>query len=200
MTDLSKLKLSRFDVRSIDLTHPERWWLATRTLLTELVDPDIEDGAQRHDDRDELRWNTLGAILTEISVALQQKNYRRRGDDPHLVTIDVTPVEGGLTLAEAEVLESWFTYDESPRGDAWNVTVSNGRHRLFNVWAHHTNAALPIRSDLLDYTDEVDSERLAETIRDSATAGLASLPTIVRGRSPEYVAQLHAAANITPRA
>jgi hypothetical protein len=58
---------------------------------------------------------------------------------------------------------------------------------------------LPIRSDVLDYTDDVDSmgKSFAATIRDNATIGLNELPADVITRSPLYVAALTQATTIT---
>lgn len=75
----------------------------------------------------------------------------------------------------------------------------NGRHRPWNVWKHAPAAILPIRSNVLDYTDDVNTmgERFAATIRGNATTGLTELPTEVITRSPLYIDALTQATTIT---
>lgn len=190
----------RFDVVNVEIQRPTRWWLASRLLLSEISDPDVDDGVQRHADRDELRWHILGDLLTGISRALQEGDYVTSKSDELSVVVDVDHIDGGLTLAEAEVLDSWFSHQEAPRADGWSLAPANGRHRLWNVWRHSPQAIVPVRSVLLDFTDEIETEYLARTIRDGARVGLGNLPAVIEKTSPAYVAEIRQALNASPRA
>lgn len=187
----------RFWIDLISVDHPERWWTATRRQLVDQTDPDVDDGAQRHADRDEIRWHLVAAILSQVSAKLDARDYRDSKELPHTANVDVDSPPDGYTPAETAIITSWFTREEFPRADAWQTVSGNGRHRLYNVWLHRSDAPLPVRSHLLDFLDDIDSEHLAATIREQAAAGLARLPTIVRERSPHYAAQLRLATEAT---
>lgn len=190
----------RYDVRTVSFTHPERWWLASRTLLSDLVDPDVDDGAQRHCDRDDIRWHKLGGVLSEVAAALHRGDYRVIDPEAGWITVSITPIPDGLSVQEAGILESWFDHREAPRADAWSTTVKNGRHRIWNVWRHNPTAILPVRSDLLDYAVDVETEHHAQAVRADASSGLQRIPESVHQHSPLYIAQVAIATQVTPRA
>lgn len=173
--------------------------MATAGLFPGMVDPDIDDGRQRWPDRDDIRWDEIGLIITGVSLALADGSYDESQLLDDAVSVSISAPDGGLTLSETRILKSWFTFAEAPRGDLWVNDLVNGRHRLWNVWKHAPSAILPIRSGVLDYTDDVDSmgESFAATIRDNATMGLNKLPADVITRSPLYVAALAKAKTIT---
>ena len=181
----------RFDI--VIMNHPERWWSATRTLLVDQTDPDLEDGTQRHADRDTIRWHLIAAFLSQVSAKLDAGDYLRSAVLPDTVVIDVDSAPDGYTHEEALILESWFDPYEYPRADAWETHSGNGRHRLYNCFLHRPDATLPVRSHLLDFLDDIASEHLAATIRAQAEIGLAQLPAVVRERSPHYAHELQLA-------
>lgn len=157
--------------------------MATRDELPWLNNPDVDEGTQRSPDRDDIRWRELGAILTEVSSSLAEGRYVCSANLNDTIEIAITtgPPEG-LTLAEVEVLEAWFDYVDAPRGDPWSDGLVNGRHRLWNVWKHAPHAVLPIRSDLLDY-----SEKAAD---DLEKADIKNLSKGIADRSPLYIAEI----------
>lgn len=185
--------------KRLHIPRPERYWMATAGLFPGMVDPDIDDGRQRWPDRDDIRWDEIGLIITGVSLALADGSYDESQLLDDAVSVSISAPDGGLTLSETRILKSWFTFAEAPRGDLWVNDLVNGRHRLWNVWKHAPSAILPIRSGVLDYTDDVDSmgESFAATIRDNATMGLNKLPADVITRSPLYVAALAKAKTIT---
>lgn len=189
----------RFVFDLVEVNHPERWWTATRRQLVEQTDPDVDDGAQRHPDRDEIRWHLLGAMLSQISAKLDARDYRDSDALTDTVEVDVTGDPAGYTLPEMRILESWFSFGSYPKADGWDLASGDGRHRIWNIFAHRPDAHLPLRSHLLDFLDDVDHEHLAATLREQAAKGLAELPVVVRERSPHYMHQLRLATQITVR-
>lgn len=136
-------------------------------------------------------------MITGISLALADGSYDESQLLNDAIEISTTAPAGGLTLSETKTLKSWFTFAEAPRGDLWDNDLVNGRHRLWNVWKHAPAAILPIRSAVLDYTDDVNTRGVAATIRGNATTGLTELPTEVITRSPLYIDALTQATTIT---
>ncbi|WP_309107664.1 hypothetical protein [Arthrobacter sp.] len=65
----------------VQLSHPERFWFAASSEMPWLVDPDVEDGKQRHDARNSIRWNVIGEIVHELGLQLLLKNYRAVEDE-----------------------------------------------------------------------------------------------------------------------
>ena len=187
----------RFTLDLLEISRPERWWTATRLQLVDQADPDLEDGAQRHPDRDDIRWHLIGAMLSQISAKLDAGDYRDSAVLTNTAELDLTSDPSGYTLDEIRIIESWFTFGSYPKADGWQLASGDGRHRIWNVWRHRPDAQLPMRSHLLDFLDEIETEHLAATIREQATAGLAELPEVVRDRSPHYVHQLRLATQAT---
>jgi hypothetical protein len=187
MHEYEDLATIRFDFELVEVSWPDRWWTATRTQLTQLVDPDEEDGQQRYDDRDDVRWDVVGELLEQVSTRLDAGECRASDVLTDTVEVDLVSPQGGVTLQELRILESWFTFGEYPRADGWDEVPGTGRRRIFNVWKHRPGTRLPLRSLLLDYVDDVDTERLADAIRRQATEGLPAIPAAVRSRSPRYV-------------
>lgn len=197
-TDPSRVRVG---VDMVELTNPERWWLATADIMPWRTDPDAGETVPRHPDRDEIRWDVLGRVLTEVSNRLQCGEYERSARDPHVYEITFMPQGGGLTPGEVDILRSWFTTGEEPKADGWHTQLEDGRRRVWNVWRHKPNAWLPIRSFLLDYLDAVaeGGPFLAASIRERAVYGRKVLPSIVARRSPQYAAALERAQKVTTR-
>lgn len=191
----------RLVVDLMEVTHPERYWFATADLMPWRTDPDVDEGAQRHVDRHEIRWQILGKILTEITGRLQRRQWRSCDSRTDTVEVRFASPEGGLTPAEARILDSWFHAPTAPRADAWQNALEDGRHRLWNVWDHDPAAWLPVRSALLDYVDSVASygPRVAASIRETATYGLEATPPSVFTTSPLYTGELERAQTLTWR-
>ena len=193
----------RHKVAVIELSWPQRLWMATRQDIAWLADR-AEDAGHRYDaDIDDIRWQNLGAILTEISHALTSGNYEESAvlGETIAISIHSSPVDG-LTRAEFNILNTWIV--ATPRGDPSSDQLFNAGV-LWNVWKHAPQAILPIRSDILDYADDVDSAtdspsmaaECARVTRISAAAELKKLTTVFALRSPLYVAELARATTVT---
>ncbi len=191
----------RCPANAVEIANPERWWLATADLMPWRSDPDAGNPCPRYADRDEIRWDALGRILTEIARRLQGGEYVNRGSSPSVFEVQFTPPAGGLTGPEANILRSWFDAMDAPRADAWHTQLEDGRRRVWQVWENKPNAWLPIRSFLLDYLDRIPAGGpfLATSIRERAVYGRKVLPPIVARRSPQYAAALERAQKVTTR-
>lgn len=182
------------DASVVEIDRPDRYWIAARGDMTWLTNPDIDDRRVRHADRDDIDWKAVAAAATAISALLRagQLDASDGGASGFVATVP------GLTLRlrELQILESLFTYAEAIRGDLWDEGVINGRHRLWNIWRAAPDALIPVRSDLLDYTDDIESqgEAFAAIVADSARTGLHQLPAEVGQRAPLFAAALRAAA------
>lgn len=183
------------------IPNPERWWLATVELMPWLTDPELDVSRPYFRDRLEIRWKVLARVLTDISGRLQRGEYSYSRQFANTAEVPFSGPLGGLTVLEITILDSWFVPREAPRADAWHTELVDGRYRLWNVWAHDPTAWLPIRSPLLDATDEVakGGPFLAASIRERAVYGRRMLPTIVARRSPQYATALETAQKITTR-
>ena len=165
--------------------HPERWWLATLRDLPWLTDPDVDDGRQRWDDRDQLDWAGVGEAV--VAVWSWLASGEADPDEPATV---VVPAPWVLPPAEAAVVRSWWAA-EAPQGDVWSDELTNGRHRLWNVWRVAPAARLPIRSDTLGYMDDVPGmPQLAASIRDSVATGLKAAAQPLLAGNSRHVAEL----------
>ena len=183
---------------TVKIDRPERFWLACKDDVLELCDPDVEDGRQRHRDRDTINWARIGRYMERIGAVLRDA-CDRRGD----VEVEVRISDGGFTAEEENVIWSWLSSAEAPRMDPGDPVPVDGRHRLWNVWAHSPDAILPIRSALLDLVDDVPNEddSFAAYVRMCSSAMLTRVPTEIVERSPAYVAELIEASMMlfTPR-
>lgn len=191
----------RLPVSRAIVPNPERWWLATADLMPWRTDPELDGGRPFHRDRLEIRWRLLARVLTEIAGRLQRGEYTASRELPNAVDVPFAPPVGGFSVLEITILDSWFVPGDAPRADPWHTELVDGRYRIWNVWAYDSTAWLPIRSPLLDATDEVAAGGpfLAASIRERAAYGRRMLPTIVARRSPQYTSALEAAQKITTR-
>ncbi|MWV75927.1 hypothetical protein C5C31_11700 [Rathayibacter rathayi] len=182
------------DASTIEIDRPERYWVAAREDMPWLTDPDIDDRGCRHPDRDDVDWTAVAAAATSIS-SLLRAGQLDASDGEGSGFVATVP---GLTLRlrELEILESLFTVAEAIRGDLWDEGVVNGRHRLWNIWRAAPDALIPVRSDLLDHTDDIDSQgdTFAAVVTDSTRTAMRQLTAEVGQRAPLFTAALRAAA------
>ena len=192
----------RHTVGVVELNRPARRWMATRQDLPWLTDI---TATTLHADDPAIRWDCLGAILTEISNALTDGNYVAFAnfDEPIQITIRSGPADG-LATAELAILKTWSNSDTAPRGDLLSPHLS-AAELVWNVWKHAPEAILPVHSAVLDYEHDIDAytdgfaaaARSARITRDYAAAQLRELTAAQAKRSPLYVTELVRATTIT---
>ncbi|WP_314192007.1 hypothetical protein [uncultured Arthrobacter sp.] len=146
----------------IFISEPNFWWRADAAQIRKFVpvDPDVDDGRQRWDDRDEQRWNLIARAVTQVSQALATGGWEQEEDQGShgLVRIDA----GGLTDTEKKIVRKWFSADESVRMDPWFEPLQNGRHRLWSTLDFFGSEPVPIKGDALGYANPADTEVLGQ--------------------------------------
>lgn len=171
--------------------HPERWWIAARTDLPWLTDPDVDDGRVRWPDRDERQWTAVASLVEAVARAIASGGHDVDDDDPAVATVPADV--GALGPVDRKIVTSWFRAgSEAPSGDPWEDGLTNGRHRLWNAWRAAPDALLPIYSDTLAGLDDapVMGEQFAAVVAQSAADGLRDVPAGPANRSPRYVDEL----------
>ncbi|ERI36452.1 hypothetical protein M707_16260 [Arthrobacter sp. AK-YN10] len=144
----------------IFISEPNFWWRADAAQIRKFVpvDPDVDDGRQRWDDRDEQRWNLVARAVTQVSQALAAGGWEQEEDQGShgLVRIDVE----GLTTTEKKIVRKWFSSDEPVRMDPWFEPLQNGRHRLWSTLDFFGSEPVPIKGDAVGYANPADAEAL----------------------------------------
>lgn len=162
---------------------PREVWLAKFGDIPGLVDPD-EGRRPRHKDSSDLNWKAIGDAVENAGRKLVTGSYYIDDDGDQVMTIDLE--QYGFTDIEYRIVTGWLTAN-GPHGDPGIAGVSDGRHRLWNVWMQNPDAVLPIRSDILIYIDNVEENReLAGTMSDDVRKILKVAPQVVLDRSPQY--------------
>lgn len=193
----------------IFVPNPDRYWLAARTDLPWLVDPDLQDGRQRHPDRAVRRWSRIAAAVESVGTALAAEAHDVNPLDAAQAAVSIDTE--ALEPADVAIVESWFsTSREAPMGDPWDVSLDNGRHRLWCCWTAAPDALLPVSSGTLVWLDSVEAlaregddegaKRLLSQVRNEASNGLARLPGHIRRVSVRYVRALDDVARGVPAA
>lgn len=174
----------------IEVPHLERWWLVRPDDLADLADPDVEDGHQRHADRDLIDWGSIGDTVSAVWRQLNAAQALSGGarDDSQSLSGWADLDESSLGAVEIHIVRSWFSDDEAPRCDAWDDDVDDGRHRLWNVWASRPGLELPVASPTLESLDDGPDnlEALCAGTRD----GLAHASQDVLQRNKRYAGEL----------
>ncbi len=166
-------------------SHPEWYWIASRTDLPWLADPDEEDGRIRWPDP--VNWAAVATVVAQAGVALTNANC-----DPDDV-VELSLDDSELSDGERAIVRSWLSgLAGSPLADPWSDALTDGRHRLWSAWQADPNALLPIHSDLLPYELDAPSMGQAFTtqIAMSARDGLSSTSQRILSRSPLYAREL----------
>lgn len=176
---------------TVYVEHPERQWLASKSDLAWLTDPDVDDKRIRWSDRDERAWSTIATEVEKIALLLQQGEYEVNDDGDAYAVVDVDT--DGLAEEDRELIAEWFSgVGLSPCGDPWVGELVDGRHRLWNAWKAAPHVLLPIHSDLL--ADQDSSALLpvefSQTLKRSAASGLQRVPAGVAARNPRFIEQL----------
>lgn len=180
-------------VDKVEVARADRYWIAAREDLPWLGDPDVEDGSQRHADRDEVDWRAIGTLLTSISASLADGGWSIDHDELSgelaIIAVSENP---GLVLRDLEVLESFFSAAEKVCGDPSSEDLTNGRHRLWNIWKHLPDAHLPIGSAHLSFQDDLDDLRDEDRAHfyEASAELLRATPEAVARRSPAYMRAL----------
>lgn len=171
----------------IRVNDPEHWWTAHKDDLPWLKDPDVEDGRQRHPDRDERDWSGIARAVSAAADALTVARVLADSDGRYAV---LPPPAANLSPVDQAVVRSWFSYT-APLADPWSDQLTDGRHRLWCSWAREPKLSLPIRSDLLGYVldfryDPDQTERLNL----EASSGMRQTPQPILARNPRLVQSL----------
>ena len=74
---MSEIEAVDLDTKRVHIPRPERYWMATAELFPAMIDPDLHDGRQRPADRDGIRWNEIGRMVTGIRLARPDGKCRR---------------------------------------------------------------------------------------------------------------------------
>lgn len=145
---------------AISISEPNFWWRADAGQVRKFVpvDPDVDDGRQRWDDRDEQRWNLIAQAVIQVSQALASAEWESDDDDiDHgWVRIDA----GDLTKTEKKIVQKWFSAAEPVRMDPWFEPLQNGRHRLWSTLDFFGSEPVPIKGDAIGYANPADAEVL----------------------------------------
>ena len=143
---------------------PRLWWRTTEGNVRRWVpvDPDVEDGHQRHADRDEQRWPLIASVVARVGDALAAGSWQVDPDveGRGLVALDGYP--GDLTRTERAIVSAWFSSAEAVQFDPWFEPLTNGRHRLWATMPYFGAGLIPVRGDALGYVKPADAEVLGE--------------------------------------
>lgn len=146
----------------IPVTTPRFWWRmpASEVQRWVAVDPDVEDGRQRHGDRDEQRWDVIALVVAQVGDALASGAWvtDEEFNDHGFVTVEGYP--GDLTRTEQKIVAAWFRSSEAVQVDPWFDQLTNGRHRLWTTARHFGERLVPICGDALGYANAADIEVL----------------------------------------
>lgn len=142
----------------ISVVTPRFWWRMRPAEVWRWVsvDPDVEDGRQRHADRDEHRWDSIASVVAQVGEALASGAWTTDDESGAcgFVTIDECP--GDLTLTEKKIVGSWFRCSEAVEVDPWFDQLFNGRHRLWATAQHFGVGLVPICGNELGYANAAD--------------------------------------------
>lgn len=144
----------------ISVAAPRFWWRLAPAEVRRWVsaDPDVEDGQQRHADRDEQHWDAIASVVAQVGDALASGAWSTDDefDACGFVTIDACP--GDLTQAEQKIVASWFSSSEAVQVDPWFDRSFNGRHRLWATARRFGAGLVPICGNELGYANAADLE------------------------------------------
>lgn len=149
----------------VDVACPRFWWRTDGGRLRDWINlrtsPDETDGYQRHDDRDEQRWDLVAAVVASVGDQLAAGVWAPQfweGESTKEGRVEVDASED-LTPTEVEIVRSWFRDWEVVCTDPWDayLGVQNGRHRLWGVLCHGEDLLLPVRGTSLMYANPDDA-------------------------------------------
>lgn len=183
------------DVIRVHIVHRERYWSALRGDMPWLSDPDVDEGAQRHPDRDELDWEAIADAVENAGWRLSAGDLSVDEDGDEWLPIDVSRLEA----KERVVVRSWFPPARGPKSDAGRERLIDGRHRLWNAWKARPDAVLPINSSVLGGVDEIPHVAgMAEALRIDIAEVLEAADYAVLERSPMYHRELRRWGGLPP--
>lgn len=140
-------------VQQSPIWHPRFWWIARRSDLSWLTDPDVKDQRTRWNDKNEIDWVAVADVVDAVATQLDRDDVvadrDRYSDDGQLLWLDCG-VER-LGKKERLIIDGWFQSEIPPRFDPWHRSLTDGRHRLWSVWQARPNARVPVRSLILPY-------------------------------------------------
>lgn len=131
------------DPRKLTVWRYKLWWIARRTDLPWLTDPD--DGCKPRYTENTLDWTQIAAAVNTIASQLDRDDLVPYYDDTVTVDCDLTE----LGEEERGIVYSWFNGCIAPNTDRWFHSMVDGRHRVFGIWQADPSARIPIVSPTL---------------------------------------------------
>lgn len=154
------------DPRKLTIWRYKLWWIARRTDLPWLIDPD--DGYEPRYTENTLDWAQIAAAVNTIASQLDRNDLIAYYDDTVTVDCDLT----GLGEQERNIVYNWFNSGIAPNTDPWCSSMVDGRHRLCGIWQADPSARIPILSPTLLGAVESGlspNDRDLKAMRDSLT-------------------------------
>lgn len=149
----------------VEVARPRFWWRADGDRLGRWsnlqASPDETDGYQRHDDRDEQRWDLIADAVVAVGDALAAGAWTPllwEGGATCAARIEVSSPPQ-MTDTEIHIVRSWFKDTQAVCSDPWNSYrgVQNGRHRLWGVLPHARTRPVPVRGTSLMFANPDDA-------------------------------------------
>ncbi|WP_419707972.1 hypothetical protein [Promicromonospora sp. NFX87] len=145
----------------VEVARPRFWWRADGDRLREWanlqVSPDDADGYQRHEDRDDQRWDLVATAVASVGAELAAGAWTPLfyEDEPTKDGRVEVDLPSPLSPTETHIVRSWFNDAEAVCTDPWDADlgVQNGRHRLWDALRHSSDLLLPIRGTSLRYAN-----------------------------------------------
>ncbi|KZM71615.1 hypothetical protein AWN90_02505 [Nocardia terpenica] len=152
------------DSRKLAVWRYKLWWIAQRTDLPWLTDPD--DGEEPRYTEDTIDWEQVATAVNIVASELDRDDLVPYYDDTVIVDCDLT----ALGEEERNIVYNWFNSRIAPTVDPWHRRMVDGRHRLCGVWQANPSARIPILSLELQGAEEREpkpSSRDQEAMRES---------------------------------
>lgn len=137
---------------------PTFWWrmAAAEAHRWVATDPDVDDGRQRHEDRDRQNWAAISAVVSEVGDALAAGAWTVEEDSESIGYVVIDGHPNGLSETEQIIITSWFRSYDAVRVDPWFDQLTNGRHRLWSTIPHFGHKSVPLCGDALGYANADD--------------------------------------------
>lgn len=145
----------------VEVARPRFWSRADGDRLRQWSDlqvsPDDADGYQRHDDRDDQRWDLVATTVSSVGARLAAGawtplSYEGEPTCDGRIEVDLP---SALTATETDIVCSWFNDAEAVCTGPWDTDlgVQNGRQRLWGVLGHSRDLLMPVRGTSLRYAN-----------------------------------------------
>ncbi|MBP2193612.1 hypothetical protein [Nocardia goodfellowii] len=130
---------------------PRFWWTVRKSERPQLTDPDVSDQRVRWRNNPEVDWLAVAQFVNQVANQLDRDDVfadlSRYNDDGELLWVDCDAAQ--LPDLEQNIVRAWFTSGIPPTFDPWHHSMTDGRHRLWNVWQADPEARVPVQSLIL---------------------------------------------------